>query len=844
MKSFFRRQKPSSLRERGRSKVRWTIWEITGLMLSVIMMASPLLAAGYSVIFPTDIQGQPRPTDDPNATATSNLPTNTVPTVAYPPATNAPTADPCFVPTVYPTLGPTDIPTLTAITTPTAAISGTVAPPSTALPTATNIPTATAVLPSTALPTATETPSATVALPATSLPTLTATQMPTATVPISRPGGLGSSVRLQRPLLQAATPCVSPTPVTPTATVGNAVTNTPTITPTNTIPVIPNTPTTDPCATAIAPTTGTTALPTNTATQAAATVYPTAITGTPGVPPSATIYPTDIPRPGGASARSLLRPLLQGSPCTPTTQPTTAVPATTGPTSTVAAAQPIVVSKVSTASQVDPGDEFTFVVTVAFRDNGDGATQRNVVIRDTLPVGLTFVSVTFFGAAVCNAANPIECSGTVSANNPIVLNIRVRVNATVTPGTSITNLATVTVNGATISDDDTVFVRLPQPTAIAPTVPTAIAPTVPTAIATTRPTSIVPTTVVSTPRPGQPSNTPRPGQPGNTPRPGQPTQEPTSRPGNTAVPATSIPGQPATIAPPRATAVAPNPPATARPGAPNPPATARPGVPQPPATARPVAPRTAVPGQSTQQPRATVAAGATSTNVPPTAAGIVVQPVSGLQFQKKSDWGSRFAGESLMYTITVISPTGTLATGGLRDVVVTDQVPTNLEVNGPIKVSDQNARVEQQGNQITVRVGTLPAGQTLTIMIPVKIKGDVAAQTRIVNQAQMRYNGITDPIYSNVASVLVVGSPPPLTATALAVVAQDIATPNPATVTAGSGVPGGVAGAATATAVAGGGNFGTANPPTSAGIPILGFVLFGLTLLVRNIRVRRELTRI
>ncbi|HYF63872.1 MAG TPA: hypothetical protein VD886_13715, partial [Herpetosiphonaceae bacterium] len=74
MKSFFRRQKPSSLRERGRSKVRWTIWEITGLVLSVVMMASPLLAAGYSVIFPTDIQGQVRPTSDPNVTPTDFVP--------------------------------------------------------------------------------------------------------------------------------------------------------------------------------------------------------------------------------------------------------------------------------------------------------------------------------------------------------------------------------------------------------------------------------------------------------------------------------------------------------------------------------------------------------------------------------------------------------------------------------------------------------------------------------------------------------------------------------------------------------------------------------------------------
>jgi fimbrial isopeptide formation D2 family protein len=232
--------------------------------------------------------------------------------------------------------------------------------------------------------------------------------------------------------------------------------------------------------------------------------------------------------------------------------------------------------------------------------------------------------------------------------------------------------------------------------------------------------------------------------------------------------------------------------------------------------------------------------------VPTNPAGISVQPlVTGLQFQKKSDWGSRFAGESLMYTITVISPTGTLTAGGLRDVVVTDQLPTNLEVAGPIQVSDQNARVEQQGNQITVRVGTLPAGQTLTIMIPVKIKSDVAAQTRIVNQAQLRYAGISDPVYSNIASVLVVGAPPPLTATAIANANASAvavaATPNPATITAGTGIGGGVA---TPQAGVSQTDVGATNPATSTGFPLLGFVLFGLTMLVHNVRVRREMTHI
>ncbi len=188
----------------------------------------------------------------------------------------------------------------------------------------------------------------------------------------------------------------------------------------------------------------------------------------------------------------------------------------------------------------------------------------------------------------------------------------------------------------------------------------------------------------------------------------------------------------------------------------------------------------------------------------------------------------------------MISPTNDVNAPALRNVVVTDLLPANLEVAGTIKVSDQNARVEQQGNQITVRVSTLPAGQTLTIMIPVRIKTNVDANTLIVNQGQLLYEGITDPMYSNVASVLVVGEAPPLTATSLAL-GTPAATANPASVTPGDTTPGAIA---TPDVTGTSTDVGTQNPATSTGIPLLGFVLFGLTLLVHNIRLRRELTHI
>ena len=74
-----------------------------------------------------------------------------------------------------------------------------------------------------------------------------------------------------------------------------------------------------------------------------------------------------------------------------------------------------------------------------------------------------------------------------------------------------------------------------------------------------------------------------------------------------------------------------------------------------------------------------------------------------------------------------------------------------------------------------------------------------------------------------------------------------IPTPNQATVNATTGNTGGVAPTGQTIAPAAGGNppnVGTVAPNTSSGIPFLGFILFGMTLAVHQVRVRRELTRI
>ncbi|XSG74325.1 hypothetical protein ACP8Y2_19315 [Herpetosiphon llansteffanensis] len=814
MKSFFRRQRPTSLRERGKGKVRWTIWELTALVVSIIMMATPLLAAISSAIFPFNAQAQTTPRPTSAATPVTPLPATA--TQTYPVPTETPLVTPC------PTAEPTNTPTETATTYPTPGTPGT----PTDTPSVTDTPTSTSVISPTDTPSVTDTPGLPTDTPelptSTSVvtPTITTVVSPTATnvvSPTAIRGGMGGSARLHRPLGQTPDPCATPPTVVipPTDTVPPEETPTGTIT--GSVTLTPDTPTVDPCLIATCT-------------------------------PVATI-PTDI--------------------------------ATTTET-TLPASEPIAVAKSSSRALVQPGETFSYIITVSFQDNGDGQTSRSVTISDPLPSQVTFIGVQQLGTATCVGGPTVNCNGTVTAGNPIVVTIQVRVNASVALGTSIVNTVSASAANRTLQASDTVIVPSILPTTtigtagpsftpivitttpntpiivtntpdnstpvtpivntpVTPIVNTPVTPIVNTPvtpIVNTPVTPIVNTSVPVTTRPNNtprpnPSNTPRPNQPTNTPQPNQPSNTP--RPDITSVPATNVPV--ATVVPPS------NPTATPRPGVPVATATPRPGGgSNPTATPRPGAPvASATNAPAGSQP---TNAPAPATATPTNPAGFVTDPiVTGLQFQKKSDWGSRFAGESLVYTITIISPTNSLNAGTMRDVVVVDQLPSNLETNGPIKVSDQNARVEQQGNQITVRVGVLPAGQTLTIMIPVKIKDGVAAQTRIVNQAQLNFTGLAQPIYSNISSVLVVGAAPAGSTTTVPNATAGTggaATANPATVTPNTGVGSGQGNGDGGTTT----DVGTINPATNMGIPATGFVLFALTMLVHVVRVRREMTRI
>lgn len=144
--------RPGSL---SRSPVRWSFWELALLTISVFMIASPLLAAGYALLVPTAAPAQQIAQDETLARATSTpctgpcpSPTDVPPPTDIPPTGEPfPTDDPAFTPgpTVNPypappteipcgtTGGPYPGPTCTPV--PTTAPTSTTAEPATPAPT-------------------------------------------------------------------------------------------------------------------------------------------------------------------------------------------------------------------------------------------------------------------------------------------------------------------------------------------------------------------------------------------------------------------------------------------------------------------------------------------------------------------------------------------------------------------------------------------------------------------------------------------------------------------------------------------------------------------------------------
>ncbi|HEX7139791.1 MAG TPA: IPTL-CTERM sorting domain-containing protein [Vicinamibacterales bacterium] len=95
------------------------------------------------------------------------------------------------------------------------------------------------------------------------------------------------------------------------------------------------------------------------------------------------------------------------------------------------------VTKVASAGPYGTGLPITYTITVA---NGGATGASNVVVADTLPAGMTFVSATPSQGS-CNSSSPVSCSlGTVAASGSATITLKATLPATPGP---VTNTATV-----------------------------------------------------------------------------------------------------------------------------------------------------------------------------------------------------------------------------------------------------------------------------------------------------------------------------------------------------------------------------------------------------------------
>ncbi|MFQ3663231.1 MAG: hypothetical protein SNJ69_12645 [Chloroflexaceae bacterium] len=567
-----------------------------------------------------------------------------------------------------------------------------------------------------------------------------------------------------------------------------------------------------------------------------ATSIPTPPTNTPEpATPTSTVAvatPTNTVEPG--TPTNTVEPGTPTNTVEPGTPTNTVAPAT--PTNTPAPVTGVRVFKVASVSEAAPGQQFSFSVAVVT----DSTVNQQVTMEDAISSELEVLSASS-SSGNCTTGQTVQCTLTINDTNPATVTIQVRVRTTVAAGTSIANSATaggqrsgtvvVRVSGAPIASPTpggpTVTPGGPTVTPGGPTVtpggPT-VTPGVPTA------TPVVPTPTIPGVVPPPPTSPPGP----ELPPPPSDEQEP-EPPAATQVPPAPPPPPPPVVIPelptePPTVVVAP---------------TSRPVV-RPTAAVRP----TRAPLGPTNTPAPLVPIG-TSTAAPPTTPGITTD----VFFRLASDWGSAYPGQQVNFTLVVRNtrPPAADGTGTLRNITVRSAMPANLEVLGAR--ADRGVDPTISGNDVNYTLDQLQPGEGVEITVATRIRPDVTAGTLIVVQGQLFYDGLAPaPLFSNIVSVQVVGAAQPPTAPIAQQVTPTTAPyPPPRSPT----VARTATGAPTATSVPTATPLPTiaavapppAPPPaplpeTSAGVPLLGIMLLGGTLLTRTIRLHRARSRL
>jgi uncharacterized repeat protein (TIGR01451 family) len=246
-----------------------------------------------------------------------------------------------------------------------------------------------------------------------------------------------------------------------------------------------------------------------------------------------------------------------------------------------------------------------------------------------------------------------------------------------------------------------------------------------------------------------------------------------------------------------------------------------------------------------------------------------------------SDWGSAFPGQEVSYKLLLRNdrPAGS---DSIRNATVSSTLPSNLEVNSA--TADQGGDPNVSGNIVRLNVDTLKPGEAVEITINTTIKQDVARGTLMVAQGQVEFDELERPLLSNIVTLMVVSqsqqqaavspspTPPPASPTAVTVPTDTpvpTATPGPTDTPAPTSAAGAAAGATSTVAPAATGTqaAGMVNPTplptpkrntvevqpdgtlaplpaTSTGVPLAGFGLLGITMIIRTVRLHRARERI
>jgi len=574
-----------------------------------------------------------------------------------------------------------------------------------------------------------------------------------------------------------------------------------------------------------------TPVPTSTPTSGTATpdtptpVTPTVDTPTPVTPTADTPTPvTSTPVTPTVDTPTPVTPTpVTPTAVTPTPITTTPIPTFT-PSPTPGATR---VTKVASLTTVSIGQDFSYSLSVTTQSD----SPITLTLRDVLDSNLELLSVSAFGGT-CFSGQTVLCTLNVSRFNPASVTLQVRVRPSASEGSNIPNQAVLEQGSQQVGVSNVVTVRVlgsvpptaqitNTPTQVGTDTPTPVTPIVVTVTPITTVTPVATNTPVASPVP----STPRPTSPPQ-PRPPEPPPPPTAPLPAPTEPPVVLPTEPPLPTP--VVTVAPRPTATPRP--------------------RP-------PASPTRTPTPEVSPTPTEPPAP------AVFGESDLLLRLTSDWGSAYADQDIVFTIVLgnTHPTQTVSAVNVRSVM-----PSNLRILSASASRGTDPTIN--GQTVSYVAPDLAPGERIEINIATRIRPNVATGTLLVVQAQATYRELNRPVFSNISTVLVVGEQqaatatatlapiisPTFTATTVTVTSTPTASAVPtATVTTGTtGVVlgGGTSATATPSAaspVAGGQTGGTAPlPNTSAGIPFLGVLLLGATLLTRTIRLHRARERI